>query len=194
VVAYEADGWGRGELWLRGDVLVHHELPQPVRPTSPEGSHPLADRFSAYFAGARDDFADVELDLEGATPFTRAVIETLRAVPHGETVTYGELAALAGHPNAHRAAGSVCAGNRFPLVVPCHRVVAASGLGPYGSTGTEYKRRLLEHEDALPGPGGRTRDRYGFVTHDVSRRAKAEGQTLPDGGQPLSPKPHENVP
>jgi methylated-DNA-[protein]-cysteine S-methyltransferase len=88
----------------------------------------------------------VELDVDGCTPFQRAVIDALRAVPYGETVTYGELAALAGHPNAHRAAGSVCAGNRFPIVVPCHRVVAAGSLGPYGATGTEYKRRLLALE------------------------------------------------
>ena len=75
------------------------------------------------------------------TPFQRAVTEALRAVPYGETVTYGELAALAGHPNAQRAAGTFCAGNRFAIVVPCHRVVAAGGLGSYGSLGLEYKRR-----------------------------------------------------
>jgi methylated-DNA-[protein]-cysteine S-methyltransferase len=70
-------------------------------------------------------------------------------VPHGETVTYGELAALAGHPNAQRAAGTFCANNRYPLILPCHRVVAAAGLGSYGSLGVEMKRRLLELEDAL---------------------------------------------
>jgi methylated-DNA-[protein]-cysteine S-methyltransferase len=69
-------------------------------------------------------------------------------VPRGETVTYGELAALAGRPNAARAAGTFCAQNRFGLVVPCHRVVAASGLGSYGSLGLDYKRRLLELEGA----------------------------------------------
>ena len=67
-------------------------------------------------------------------------------VPYGETVTYGELAALAGRPQAPRAAGSFCAQNRLPLIVPCHRVVAAGGLGGYGSLGVEYKRRLLELE------------------------------------------------
>jgi methylated-DNA-[protein]-cysteine S-methyltransferase len=77
------------------------------------------------------------------------VADALRAIPYGETVTYGELAALAGHPNAQRAAGTFCARNRFPLFVPCHRVVAADGLGSYGSLGLEYKRRLLELERAL---------------------------------------------
>jgi O-6-methylguanine DNA methyltransferase len=148
VVAYEAEGWGIGELWLEDGVLVNHELPRPGRPASTRAEHlpPLRDLLLAYFRGERPEFADVELDLDGCTPFQRAVIDALRAVPYGETVTYGELAALAGHPNAHRAAGSVCAGNRFPIVVPCHRVVAAGSLGPYGATGTDYKRRLLALE------------------------------------------------
>ena len=69
-------------------------------------------------------------------------------MPYGETVTYGELAALAGRPTAARAAGTFCARNRFAVVVPCHRVVAAGGLGGYGSLGLEYKRRLLDVERA----------------------------------------------
>ena len=148
--AYDVEGWGRGELWTEGGRLVHHELPHArvARAGAADASHPLADRFAAFFRGARDDFADVELDLDGATSFTRAVVAALRRVPYGATVTYGELAALAGHPGAHRAAGSVCAGNRFPLVVPCHRVVAATGIGPYGASGQEYKRRLLQLESA----------------------------------------------
>ena len=61
-------------------------------------------------------------------------------------MTYGELAALSGHPGAARAAGSFCATNRFGIVVPCHRVVGADGLGGYGSLGLDYKRRLLALE------------------------------------------------
>ena len=110
------------------------------------GGGELADRFTAYFAGDRCDFRDVELDLDGSTPFQRALAEALRSIPYGETVTYGELAALAGSPNAPRAAGTFCAGNRFPLVIPCHRVVAADGIGGFGSLGVDYKRRLLELE------------------------------------------------
>jgi methylated-DNA-[protein]-cysteine S-methyltransferase len=146
-VRYGADGWGVGEFWLEDGLLVWHELPRP-RPEA-SSSHPLGDRLARYFAGERDTFADVPLDLEWCTPFQRAVAETLRRVPYGETVTYGELAALAGYPNAQRAAGSFCARNRTPLVVPCHRVVAASDLGSYGALGLEYKRRLLALEDAL---------------------------------------------
>jgi methylated-DNA-[protein]-cysteine S-methyltransferase len=144
-VRYEVAGWGVGEMWLEGDLLLHHELPR----ASGDGAsarHPLARRVVRYFAGELDDFLDVELDLEGATDFEQALTEVLRGVPSGKTVTYGELAALAGRPNAQRAAGTFCARNRFGLVVPCHRVVAAGGIGSYGSLGVEYKRRLLELE------------------------------------------------
>lgn len=146
VVAYAAGGWGIGELWLEAERLVWHELPRASSGGRPAGSHPLAERMAAYFAGEQVGFDDVEIDLEWCTPFQAAVAEALRRVPYGETVTYGELAALAGRPNAQRAAGSFCAGNRLPLVLPCHRVVAANGIGPYGSLGSGYKRRLLELE------------------------------------------------
>jgi methylated-DNA-[protein]-cysteine S-methyltransferase len=146
-VRYEVDGWGVGELWLDGETLLYHEL--PVRPGTPGGEGPLAERMRAYFAGTPDSFADVAIDIDDATPFQSAVVEALRRVPFGEVVTYGELAALAGSPNAQRAAGSVCAHNRWPIVVPCHRVVAANGIGSYGPSGVEVKRRLLELEDVF---------------------------------------------
>ncbi len=108
----------------------------------------LVRRAGAYFAGARVVFDDVPIDLEWCTPFQLAVAQALRAVPYGETVSYGELAAIAGHPNAQRAVGTFCAHNRLPLILPCHRVVGADGIGKYGSLGVEYKRRLLELERA----------------------------------------------
>jgi methylated-DNA-[protein]-cysteine S-methyltransferase len=67
-------------------------------------------------------------------------------VPRGEVVTYGELAALAGRPNAARAAGTFCARNRLGVFVPCHRVVASGGIGSFGDLGVEYKRRMLALE------------------------------------------------
>ena len=142
---YEVDGWGVGELWLEGELLLHHELPRAGAAGNGK-THPLAVRLARYFASGEGDFRDVELDLDGASEFERAVTDALRRVPSGETVTYGELATLAGHPNAYRAAGTFCARNRFAIVVPCHRVVGADGLGSYGSLGVEYKRRLLELE------------------------------------------------
>ena len=136
-----------GELALEHGRLLWHELPRPGSRGPGRGTHPLVERIRAYFAGERVDFEDVEIDLDWTTPFQRALTDILRKVPYGETVTYGELAALAGHPNAQRAAGTFCARNRFGLVVPCHRVVAADGIGPYGSLGARYKRRLLVLEE-----------------------------------------------
>ena len=142
---YEAPAFGVGQLWLDGDRVLWSELPRPseTRPGSGPG-HALAERLREFFAGAPDDFNDVELDFDDG--FYGDCQRVLRTVSRGDVVTYGELAALAGYPNAQRAAGSVCAHNRFPLVVPCHRVVAGNGIGRYGASGVEYKRRLLELE------------------------------------------------
>lgn len=106
----------------------------------------LLRRIHSYYRGEPVDFADVELDLEWCTPFQAEVAETLRRVPWGEVVSYAELASLAGYPRAQRAVGTFCAGNRYSLFVPCHRVVAADGIGSYGSLGISYKRRLLRLE------------------------------------------------
>jgi methylated-DNA-[protein]-cysteine S-methyltransferase len=106
----------------------------------------LVKRFAAFFAGEDPGLGDVPVDLSWATPFQHAVALTLRGVPRGEVVSYGELAALAGYPGAARAAGTFCAHNRLMLLVPCHRVVGATGLGGYGSAGLGVKRRLLELE------------------------------------------------
>jgi methylated-DNA-[protein]-cysteine S-methyltransferase len=103
-----------------------------------------------YFAGRRRAF-DLGLDLRLVhADFYRRVLEALRKVRFGETLTYGEIAARAGNPRAHRAAGTAVGSNPLPIVVPCHRVVRAGGdLGNYGG-GPEMKRFLLELEGALP--------------------------------------------
>ena len=107
------------------------------------------DTLSAYLEGD-DDRLDLPVDfsLVGG-PFRRAVLETLhRDVHRGEVVTYGALARQAGNPRAVRATGSACATNPIPIVVPCHRVLPASGrLGNYGG-GPERKRALLTLEGA----------------------------------------------
>jgi len=153
-VAYDVDGWGTGTLWFADGVTVWHELPSPRNDSSSSGAPQptthdvsrLVARLGGYFAGEQVGFGDIPIDLDWCTPFQRAVADTLRAVAHGEVVTYGELAALAGYPNAQRAAGTFCAHNRLPLIIPCHRVVAATGIGSYGSLGQAFKRRLLELE------------------------------------------------
>jgi methylated-DNA-[protein]-cysteine S-methyltransferase len=146
LVQYDAPGWGVGEIWLDDDgVVFHSELPRP-RKTGlvSDTGHVLAGRLVAYFDGALDDFADVALRQDDG--FYGDCARVLRTVPRGETVTYGELAALAGRPGAARAAGTFCARCELAPFLPVHRVVAAGGIGSWGSLGVEYKRRLLELE------------------------------------------------
>ena len=149
-VRYEAPGFGVGSILVDGGLLLWHEAPRPGGPPVLNGSrvaeHELAARFAAFYRGEPVEFDDVELDWDEETEFGRALGEALAAVPRGEVVTYGELAALAGRPGAARAAGTFCAHNRLPVFVPCHRVVSAGGLGGYGSLGVDYKRRLLALE------------------------------------------------
>ena len=107
------------------------------------------DTISAYLEGD-DDRLDLPVDLSlVGGPFRRAVLETLhREVHRGEVVTYGALARQAGNPRAVRAVGTACATNPVPIVVPCHRVLPASGrLGANGG-GPERKRVLLALEGA----------------------------------------------
>ncbi|MGV9555578.1 methylated-DNA--[protein]-cysteine S-methyltransferase [Streptomyces sp. NPDC003522] len=102
------------------------------------------EQLEAYFAGGSKDFT-LPLRLHG-TPFQRTVWEALRQIPYGETRTYGELAEAIGRPAASRAVGLANGRNPVGIVVPCHRVVGASGgLTGYGG-GLERKRRLLDLE------------------------------------------------
>jgi methylated-DNA-[protein]-cysteine S-methyltransferase len=169
---YEVPGWGVGELWTSGRLVHAHDFDfhasskdlarvvatssretstdaAPRHPEAPLDPRELVQRFEAFLAGDDVPLDDVPLDLRSCTPFQRAVATALRTVPRGEAVSYGELAALAGYPGAQRAAGTFCARNRFALLVPCHRVVGAAGIGSYGSAGVAVKRRLLALEGVV---------------------------------------------
>jgi len=101
-----------------------------------------------YFSGRRHAF-DLALDLRVAPEFHRRVLAELARVEYGHTTTYGALAALVGAPKAARAVGTVMNRNPIPIVLPCHRVVGASGsLTGYGG-GLERKEWLLRLEGAL---------------------------------------------
>ena len=132
---------GVREISLPGDDVPDGKLGAPDRA--------VARQLEDWFAGKRHAF-DVELDLEGIEGFRRLALETLaREVGWGETVTYGELAELAGRPRAARAAGSAMRDNPLPFVIPCHRVVAAGGkIGGYGGgrNAIALKRELLARE------------------------------------------------
>jgi methylated-DNA-[protein]-cysteine S-methyltransferase len=102
-----------------------------------------------YFEGRRRDF-DLHTAPGFGSTFDRTVWTTLRAVPAGSVVTYGELARRAGFPGAARAVGGAMGRNPIPIVVPCHRTVGGGGtIGGFG-LGLWRKRWLLEHEGAWP--------------------------------------------
>jgi len=103
-----------------------------------------------YLVGEPGEVEKIPLDLEGLSPFARRVLEALRSTRPGETLTYGQLARMAGSPGASRAVGQVMAKNPLPILIPCHRVVAAKGPGGFSLFGSlETKARLM----ALEAPG-----------------------------------------
>jgi methylated-DNA-[protein]-cysteine S-methyltransferase len=110
----------------------------------------VLDQLVRYLDGEAVSFDDVPVDLDHLSAFQQRVAKACRAIPFGATRTYGALAASAGSPGAARAVGQVMKGNRAPLIVPCHRVVAAGGrLGGFSAPlGVSLKRRLLEMEHA----------------------------------------------
>lgn len=101
----------------------------------------------AFAAGERLDF-NVALDLRYLPPFTQRVLRALLRVPSGTVLTYGQLAAKAGSPQAARAVGGAVGRNPIPVIVPCHRVVASNGIGGFG-LGLECKRTLLALEGVV---------------------------------------------
>jgi methylated-DNA-[protein]-cysteine S-methyltransferase len=109
---------------------------------------PAAVQLREYLAGKRRVFK-LRLDLGRLSPFSRRVLGELAKVSYGRTISYAELAARAGSPGAARAIGRVMHGNRLPIVLACHRVIASDGgLGGYGG-GLEIKRWLFTREGIL---------------------------------------------
>ena len=101
-----------------------------------------------YARGIPVDFGYTQVDVAQLTPFQRAVVGRCRQIVYGSVLTYAQLATRAGSPRAARAVGNCMAANRFPIVVPCHRVVAQGGrLGGFSAPqGTDMKRCLLDLE------------------------------------------------
>ena len=109
-------------------------------------------RLMAHLAGHPQDLRDIPLDLSALTPFQRRVAEVLRVTTPGHTLSYGDVALLAGRPGAARAVGQAVKANPVLILVPCHRVVAADGPGGWSAFGTpERKARLLVIERLTAG-------------------------------------------
>jgi methylated-DNA-[protein]-cysteine S-methyltransferase len=125
-------------------LLEDESLPPRLMPFIETAQREL----DAYFNGVPTDFADLTLALRG-TPFQRRVWRQLRRIPYGSTISYGELARRVGNPQASRAVGQATGANPIPLIIPCHRVIAADGsLGGYRA-GPDRKLWLLRHEGAM---------------------------------------------
>ncbi len=127
---------------LRRRSRSARELPAPPQVAS------AIEGMTALLAGEDADLSRIELDLTGIEAFDRRVADVARTIPAGETLTYGEIATRIGAPGEAREVGAALGRNRFPIIVPCHRVVAANGkLGGFSAPGgTRTKLRLLEIE------------------------------------------------
>lgn len=104
-----------------------------------------------FLRGERREFSAElmrEAQDQGGTEFKRRVLQEMAKIPYGEARSYGEIAELAGYSRAARAVGTVCRNNKYPIIIPCHRVVASNGIGGY-AFGVEMKRGLLGREGVV---------------------------------------------
>src|SRR5689334_2507929 len=133
-----------------GDEAVLEDLATRISPRVLEAPAALdvpRRQLDEYFGGTRTAF-DLPLDWQLSHGFRAKVLHAIAAIPYGATGTYRSIATAAGTPNAVRAAGSACATNPIPIIVPCHRVVRSDGtMGRYAG-GEAAKRMLLAHEHA----------------------------------------------
>lgn len=135
-----------GAAWAR----LRKRFPDAVETEPTPEIETVIDRIRDLLAGERDDLADVVLDVEGQSAFNLRVYAIARAIPPGETSTYGEVARAMGEPGAARAVGKALGENPWPIVVPCHRVLGSSGsMGGFSAPGgSATKARLLTIEKA----------------------------------------------
>ncbi|HEU4985798.1 MAG TPA: methylated-DNA--[protein]-cysteine S-methyltransferase [Rhizobiaceae bacterium] len=124
----------------------------------------LVDLLRRYAQGEAIDFSAVPVDFDGIDPFRKAIYRAARKLGFGETTTYGALAADAGFPNAARDTGTALGRNPVPIVVPCHRILAAGGkLGGFSAPGgTTTKQKLLMMENARTDPPDSQQGSFAF--------------------------------
>lgn len=136
-----------------GRAVADSVVVQPDDPALPEPVRRAVAGLQALLAGERDPLTWIELDMTRLGEFHRRVYQAARAIPPGQTCTYGELAKAVGDPGAARAVGQALGANPFAPVVPCHRILAASGHpGGFSATGgLRTKLQLLEIEQAQLG-------------------------------------------
>lgn len=134
---------------------LRRRLPNAAPGTPPPEAMKVVDAAQRYFAGEKIDFTNAQLDLDGQDEFFRRIYAALRRVGWGRTTTYGTLAKeLGAGPEAARDVGQAMAKNPVPLIIPCHRVLAAGGkVGGFSAPGgSAAKVRMLELEGVRVGP------------------------------------------
>jgi methylated-DNA-[protein]-cysteine S-methyltransferase len=155
-----AIGWtdaGICRLMLPGEAAgrMRERLEHAGGVEAAAGQPELAERIVAYAEGTPDSFGDVVLDLGGVPEMSRRVYEHIRAVAWGETTTYGAIARWLGDVALSRAVGAAMGANPIPLIVPCHRVLAADGrTGGFSSPGgvrAKMEMLALEHASSPTG-------------------------------------------
>ena len=140
------------EIEWRGEYItrLHLGWAEDKAPTvTTEAGRAVQDALSRYVAGEDVVWPRLPFSGEGLSHFARRVLDELTRVPRGQMVSYGWLAAKVGSPKAARAVGRVMAHNPYPLLVPCHRVVGASGALTGFGPGLDMKAYLLKREGAL---------------------------------------------
>ena len=142
---------GEDDAATRG--VLARRFPAAAETVPPAAVQAMLGRIAALLHGVRDDLADLPLDLAGVPDFDARVYAQARRIPPGETRSYGDVAAALGEPGAARAVGQALGANRFAIVVPCHRVLAAGGkAGGFSAPGgLKTKLALLEIERARLG-------------------------------------------
>ncbi|MDX6485223.1 MAG: methylated-DNA-[protein]-cysteine S-methyltransferase [Gaiellaceae bacterium] len=128
------------------DVLARQFGPRVLRSSKPVDR--VRRELDEYFAGERHEF-DLDVDVRFLPAYNRVVLEELARVQYGTTTTYGALAAQTGNPRAARAVGTVMHRNPIPIVLPCHRVIGASGSLTGYAGGLHLKEQLLRLEGAM---------------------------------------------
>jgi methylated-DNA-[protein]-cysteine S-methyltransferase len=135
---------GLSGLRFAGDPFAHGDLPE-----DPAAFAVVTGQLDEYFAGTRTEF-DAPLDIAG-TPFQHRVWARLQAVPYGETISYGALANAIGRPDRVRAVAAAVARTPVPIIIPCHRAIAANGDLTGYRGGLHRKQALLALEAATRG-------------------------------------------
>ncbi|MEW2498850.1 methylated-DNA--[protein]-cysteine S-methyltransferase [Amycolatopsis sp. CA-161197] len=133
-------------------AFLARRFPDAVEAVPPPEPADAIEKITALLSGAHHDLREIPLDLDSVPEFNRRAYEIARAIPPGKTKTYGDIAHELGLPGAAQAVGQAMGNNPFPIVVPCHRVLAAGGKhgGFSAPGGVETKRRMLVIEGALP--------------------------------------------